>query len=94
MTVYGMSPSSVGLDHHGIVDPGDVYWNLSSAELYEHALRNGEGSVSQHGALVCTTGAHTAVHRHEATDLLGNSRQLMRRHRGCRPAGVCVAPYG
>lgn len=33
--------------------------NLSSAELYEHAIRNGEGLVSAHGSLVVRTGKHT-----------------------------------
>ena len=33
--------------------------NLSTAELYEHAMRNGEGLVSAHGSLVVRTGKHT-----------------------------------
>jgi len=33
--------------------------NLSTAELYEHAIRNGEGIVSAHGSLVVRTGKHT-----------------------------------
>jgi len=33
--------------------------NLSTAELYEHAIRNGEGIVSAHGSLVVRTGQHT-----------------------------------
>ena len=33
--------------------------NLSTAELYEHAIRNGEGLVSAHGSLVVRTGKHT-----------------------------------
>ena len=33
--------------------------NLSTAELYEHAIRNGEGTVSAHGSLVVRTGKHT-----------------------------------
>ena len=36
-----------------------TYPNLSTAELYEHAIRNGEGLVSAHGSLVVRTGKHT-----------------------------------
>ncbi|MGH2417908.1 MAG: phosphoenolpyruvate carboxykinase (ATP) [Candidatus Limnocylindria bacterium] len=36
-----------------------TYHNLSTAELYEHAIRNGEGIVSAHGSLVVRTGTHT-----------------------------------
>ncbi|MBI4719339.1 MAG: phosphoenolpyruvate carboxykinase (ATP) [Planctomycetes bacterium] len=59
MTARGHSPSSYGLEHHGITDPGDLYWNLPPAELYEHALRSGSGRLAADGAIVCTTGAHT-----------------------------------
>ena len=52
-------PARVGLESHGLTDTGDVYWNLSSAELYERALRDGEGLLADNGALVCTTGRHT-----------------------------------
>lgn len=36
-----------------------TYRNLSTAELYEHAMRNGEGQISAHGSLVVRTGEHT-----------------------------------
>ena len=36
-----------------------TYRNLSTAELYEHAIRNAEGIVSAHGSLVVRTGKHT-----------------------------------
>jgi len=36
-----------------------AYPNLSTAELYEHAIRNQEGVVSAHGSLVVRTGKHT-----------------------------------
>ena len=36
-----------------------TYRNLSTAELYEHAIRNGEGRISAHGSLVVRTGKHT-----------------------------------
>jgi phosphoenolpyruvate carboxykinase (ATP) len=36
-----------------------TYRNLSTAELYEHAVRNDEGTLSAHGSLVVRTGKHT-----------------------------------
>jgi phosphoenolpyruvate carboxykinase (ATP) len=36
-----------------------TYRNFSTAELYEHAVRNGEGLISAHGSLVVRTGQHT-----------------------------------
>jgi phosphoenolpyruvate carboxykinase (ATP) len=36
-----------------------TYRNLSTAELYEHAVRNEEGTISAHGSLVVRTGKHT-----------------------------------
>jgi phosphoenolpyruvate carboxykinase (ATP) len=59
MGTFGHYPGRVGLDKHGIIEPGDVYWNLSPAELYEHALRNGDGALAENGAFVSRTGAHT-----------------------------------
>lgn len=59
MTVLGHCPSHVGLEKHGICNPGDVFWNLSPQELQEHALQNGEAKQASNGALVCKTGAHT-----------------------------------
>ena len=35
--------SSHGLDAHGLRNPGTVFWNLTPAELVEHAVRRGEG---------------------------------------------------
>ena len=59
MATHGYSPSSVGLEQHGLEGTADVFWNLPAAELVEHALRRGEGRLSSTGALVCTTGKHT-----------------------------------
>lgn len=49
---------AVGLD---LADIGNVnvHWNLSPAELYEHAVRNGEAEVTTHGALRVLTGQYT-----------------------------------
>ncbi len=59
MNTHGYCPSSVGLDRHGITEPGETFWNLPPAELIEHALRASEGTLAANGALVCTTGKHT-----------------------------------
>jgi phosphoenolpyruvate carboxykinase (ATP) len=59
VNTFGYSPSRIGLDRHGLVDLVEAHWNLTAAELYEHAIRNGEGLLASSGALVCTTGKHT-----------------------------------
>jgi phosphoenolpyruvate carboxykinase (ATP) len=51
--------STVGLDAVGIVNTNRIYWNLSTAALYEEALRRHEGVVSHLGPLVVRTGQHT-----------------------------------
>jgi phosphoenolpyruvate carboxykinase (ATP) len=48
-----------GLDDHGLRTSGPVHWNLSTAALYEHAVRREEGSLAKDGPLVCKTGTHT-----------------------------------
>ena len=45
-----------GIEKHGIIEPKAVYRNLTPAQLTEAALRLGEGSLSNTGALVVTTG--------------------------------------
>lgn len=47
------------LEKHGIVNPGNVYWNLTTAALYEEAIRRREGFLSHLGPLVVRTGQHT-----------------------------------
>ena len=48
-----------GLEHHGIVQPGTVHWNLSVAQLVEEAVRRSEGSLTANGALNALTGPRT-----------------------------------
>ena len=48
-----------GIEKLGILEPKAVYRNLSPAQLTEAALRLGEGSLSNTGALVVTTGKYT-----------------------------------
>jgi phosphoenolpyruvate carboxykinase (ATP) len=42
-----------------LIKAGQVFSNLSPAELVEHALKNGEGTLSDTGALACDTGKFT-----------------------------------
>ncbi len=46
------------LSAHGI-SPKKVWANLETAELYEHAIRRGEGTLTDHGALAVLTTPHT-----------------------------------
>jgi phosphoenolpyruvate carboxykinase (ATP) len=48
-----------GLEAAGIVRSGRVHWNLSTAALYEEAIRRNEGALAADGPLVCRTGQHT-----------------------------------
>ena len=59
MRQTGWNPSSYGLDNHGIENLRQVYWNLTTAELYEHAVRREEGAIAHLGPLVVNTGQHT-----------------------------------
>jgi phosphoenolpyruvate carboxykinase (ATP) len=48
-----------GLDEHGLRNPGTVHWNLPPAELVEHAVRRGEGSLVDGGPFNAVTEPHT-----------------------------------
>ena len=54
---------SVSLSHsladQGISTSATIFANLSSQELTEHAVRNGEGKLAKDGPLVVETGKHT-----------------------------------
>ncbi len=51
--------SRYGLERYGFIQLRNEFWNLTTAALYEHALRNDEGLISQRGPLVVRTGTHT-----------------------------------
>jgi len=50
---------SRGLDAQGIATGAEIFWNLTTAPLVEHAVRRGEGLLAKDGPLVVCTGQHT-----------------------------------
>ncbi|GAB4522259.1 MAG: phosphoenolpyruvate carboxykinase (ATP) [Anaerolineales bacterium] len=59
MPDFGAYISDYGLENHGIVNPGKVYWNLTTPMLYEAAIRRHEGVLAHLGPLMVRTGDHT-----------------------------------
>jgi phosphoenolpyruvate carboxykinase (ATP) len=49
----------VGLADHGLSPGGSVHWNPTTALLYTHALKRGEGKLAEGGPLVVDTGRFT-----------------------------------
>ena len=47
------------LEHIGLRNIGNVYWNLTTPALYEEIVRRREGLISHLGPLVVRTGHHT-----------------------------------
>ena len=47
------------LNQIGIKNISEIYYNLSTAVLYEHSIRRREGSLSHLGPIVVRTGSHT-----------------------------------
>jgi len=47
------------LDQVGLHHLGQVYWNRSTPELYEHAIRRYEAQIAHLGPLVVSMGQHT-----------------------------------
>ena len=48
-----------GLEHAGLHNLGDVYWNVSTPGLYEHAIHRYEAHMAHLGPLVVSMGQHT-----------------------------------
>src|SRR4051794_23387485 len=48
-----------GLEAQGIATGAEIFWNLQTAPLIEHAVRRGEGLLAKDGPLVVRTGQHT-----------------------------------
>jgi len=47
------------LDAQGIATSAEIFWNLQTAPLVEHALKRGEGRLTKDGALLVDTGKFT-----------------------------------
>ncbi len=47
------------LEAVGLGDSGTVHYNLNEVQLYEAAIRRGEGVVAANGPIAVTTGVHT-----------------------------------
>jgi phosphoenolpyruvate carboxykinase (ATP) len=48
-----------GLDAQGIATGAEIFWNLATAPLVEHAVRRGEGLLAKDGPMVVRTGKFT-----------------------------------
>ncbi|MFH1217170.1 MAG: phosphoenolpyruvate carboxykinase [Pseudomonadota bacterium] len=57
--------SKYGLEHHGLSNLGEVFWNLPTSILYEKILIRGEGRLSHLGPIVVRTGHHTGRSAHD-----------------------------
>lgn len=51
--------SHIGLETHGFKNLRNVYWNISTPQLYEEALKRNEGIMAHLGPLVVRTGQFT-----------------------------------
>ena len=70
-----------GLEQLGIVNTAAVYRNLTPAQLTEHALRRGEGTLSATGALVVKTGKYTGRSANDKFTLPHGKREIRRHFR-------------
>jgi len=52
--------SDYGLQNHGLTNLHETYWNLPNEALYEEIVFRSEAKISRDGAVVVTTGKHTA----------------------------------
>ncbi len=59
MQETGVRNGAFGADKFGLKNLKQVNWNLGTAPLYEHSLRNNEAELSAGGALVAETGVFT-----------------------------------
>ncbi|HZU00267.1 MAG TPA: phosphoenolpyruvate carboxykinase (ATP) [Ktedonobacteraceae bacterium] len=54
-----MMMSRKALEEYGLMNLGNINWNLAPAILVEHALARNEAILAANGALAATTGSHT-----------------------------------
>ncbi|MBA9078684.1 phosphoenolpyruvate carboxykinase (ATP) [Rufibacter quisquiliarum] len=59
MKEFGNKRTGMDLSSLGITEAKEILWNLTPAELVEAALQNGEGFLTDTGALMCDTGKFT-----------------------------------
>lgn len=59
MQTLGINPSQHGLEHHGIQNVNQTFWNLGTAALVENVIRRREGLLAAWGPLVVRTGQYT-----------------------------------
>ena len=59
MKEFGLKSKVAGLETVGVSNASEVYWNMTPAELTEHALLNKEGVLTDNGGLMCDTGTFT-----------------------------------
>jgi phosphoenolpyruvate carboxykinase (ATP) len=59
MNESGIKASGASLEALGLQGVSHAYWNLTPAELVEHAILNGEGAITDTGALAADTGEFT-----------------------------------
>ncbi len=52
--------SDFGIENHGLHRLRKAYWNLPTESLYEEIVFRGEGKIVNKGAILVTTGKHTA----------------------------------
>ncbi|GIV33061.1 MAG: phosphoenolpyruvate carboxykinase [ATP] 2 [Chitinophagales bacterium] len=58
MTIHGLKSNVAGLEAE-LKNPANIYWNLTPAELVEHAITGNMGVLNDTGALVVDTGEFT-----------------------------------
>lgn len=56
---YGVDEVRSALDAQGLANVGEIYYNLTTPDLYEHALSFDEGRLTEHGALLVVTHPYT-----------------------------------
>ena len=89
MQETGLRNVAHGADKFGFKDLAGVHWNLTEPALYEHAIRNGEATVVQGGALCAETGHHTGrspKDKHTVCDALTEKSMWWEGNRKITPA--------
>ncbi|MEM6427681.1 MAG: phosphoenolpyruvate carboxykinase (ATP), partial [Deinococcota bacterium] len=59
MQHFGHYIKAESLHEFGIEDANNIYWNLTTPELYAEALRRNEAEIAHKGPLVVNTGRYT-----------------------------------